>query len=62
MCFYALTSNTDDHPRNHAIIAEMEEVVGKSWYIVMRSTGVTERDCDLLKGAFVYPGFKQNRS
>jgi len=123
MCFSALISNTDDHPRNHAIIAkdrdwklspaydltpsapvsleqrdlaltcgdqgrfanmenllsqcerfllnreqakaiiaEMEEVVGKSWYIVMRSTGVTERDCDLLKGAFVYPGFKQSRS
>jgi len=31
MCFIALVSNTDDHPRNHAIIAEMEEVVGKSW-------------------------------
>ena len=120
MCFNALISNTDDHPRNHAIIAkgkdwrlspaydltpstpvsleqrdlalicgdqgrfanaanlltqaerfllsrteaeaiinDMEAGVRNSWYDVMRAAGVSERDCDLLKGAFVYPGFRQ---
>lgn len=122
MCFNALISNTDDHPRNHAIIAkdrdwklspaydltpstpvsleqrdlalicgdhgrfanaanlltqaerfllsrpeaeaniaEMEARVRNSWHDVMRAAGVSVRDCDLLKGAFVYPGFRQSR-
>lgn len=122
MCFNALISNTDDHPRNHAIIAkdtnwklspaydltpstpvsmeqrdlalicgdqgrfanaanlltqgerfllfrqeaeaiiaEMEARVRANWYDVMRTAGVSERDCDLLQGAFVYPGFRQVR-
>ncbi|MBA4209503.1 MAG: type II toxin-antitoxin system HipA family toxin [Parvibaculum sp.] len=122
MCFNALISNIDDHPRNHAIIAkntdwklspaydltpstpvsleqrdlalicgdqgrfanaanlltqaerflltrpeaeaiiaEMEVRVRDSWYEVMRTAGISERDCDLLKGAFVYPGFRQTR-
>ena len=120
MCFNALISNTDDHPRNHAIIAKarewklspaydltpstpvsleqrdlalicgdqgrfanannllsqcerfllspaeaeaiitgMETTVRDSWYDVMRAEGVSERECGLLKGAFVYPGFRQ---
>jgi serine/threonine-protein kinase HipA len=120
MCFNALISNTDDHPRNHAIIAknddwslspaydltpsspvsldrrdlalecgdggryanaanllsqfgrftlergEAEEVLGTmeqkvtaQWYPIARAAGVTERDCDQIKGAFVYPGFRQ---
>lgn len=120
MCFNALISNTDDHPRNHAIVAEtrawklspaydltpsapvsleqrdlalacgdrgrfadannllsqcarfllarseaeaiitgMEAAVRGSWYDVMRAEGVSERECALLEGAFVYPGFRQ---
>jgi len=119
MCFNALISNTDDHPRNHAIIAkdrdwklspaydltpsspvsierrdlalscgdwgryanadnllsqaarflltrehaaqiidEMENQVQQRWYAVARSVGVTERDCESIKGAFAYPGFR----
>lgn len=119
MCFNALISNTDDHPRNHAIIAddrewrlspaydltptapvslerrdlalacgdmgryahagnllsqsvrfllkvdeaetivaEMEARIRSTWYAVARAQGVTERDCDRIKGAFVYPGFR----
>jgi len=122
MCFNALVSNTDDHPRNHAVIAkdrdwklspaydltpatpvsleqrdlalicgdqgrfanadnllsqcerflltrpeaeaivvEMEQRVRDTWYDVLRAAGVSERDCDLLKGAFAYPGFRQTR-
>ena len=118
MCFNALISNTDDHPRNHAILAKdrawkvspayditpsrqvslehrdlamtvgdlgryasaqnllsqcnrflldrseaeaivarMEAQVGSSWHSVARKSGVTVRDCEAIKGAFVYPGF-----
>ncbi|MCB9989313.1 MAG: HipA domain-containing protein [Rhodospirillales bacterium] len=119
MCFNALISNTDDHPRNHALIARntdwrlspaydltpstpvsverrdlalacgdwgryahadnlvsqaarfhlseddargtvaaMEERVRSTWYETARRTGVTERDCDKIAGAFAYPGFR----
>ena len=39
------------------IVDEMAEIVRNSWYKVMRSEGVSERDAELLKGAFAYPGF-----
>ena len=118
MCFNALISNTDDHPRNHAvlakdrgwklspaydltpsrlvsvehrdlamtvgdlgryasaqnllsqcsrflldraeaetIVAQMESQVRKTWHAVARKSGVTVKDCETIKGAFVYPGF-----
>jgi len=121
MCFNALISNTDDHPRNHAVIAkerdwklspafdltpstpisleqrdlalicgdygrranadnllsqcgrfmlsredaasilnDMERRVRDTWYDVARGEGVSERDCELIKGAFDYPGFRQS--
>ena len=117
MCFNALISNSDDHPRNHAVIAkdqewklspaydltpstpvslerrdlalvvgdagrsataanlvsqcarfllesdqaeaivqEMEERVRATWYTTARTEGVSEHDCELIQGAFVYPG------
>jgi len=118
MCFNALISNTDDHPRNHAILARgtgwmlspaydltpavpisqerrdlamscgdlgrfangqnllsqaarfllaaeeaqsivdrMARQVGSDWYRQARSAGVSDRDCERIAGAFVYPGF-----
>jgi len=118
MCFNALISNTDDHPRNHAtiaedrawklspayditpsrqislehrdlamtvgdlgryasaqnllsqcnrflldrseaeaIVAQLEAQVTNNWHKVARKSGVTVRDCETIKGAFVYPGF-----
>jgi serine/threonine-protein kinase HipA len=118
VCFNALISNTDDHPRNHAVIAantawtlspaydltpnpmialgrrdlamafgewgryanrtnllsqcerfliskgegarildEMTTAVGSTWYGMARQAGVTERDCELIRSAFVYEGF-----
>jgi serine/threonine-protein kinase HipA len=118
MVFNVLISNSDDHPRNHAIVAKrrdwrlspaydltpnpqislerrdlaltigdagriatagnlvsqsarfllskeeavgivgrMAETVGGGWYDAARSAGVSERDCSLISGAFVYPGF-----
>lgn len=117
-CFNALISNTDDHPRNHAmiawdrdwhlspaydltpstpvslerrdlalvcgdagrlasaenllsqcprflldqdkarsIIADMRERVRATWRDLARQVGVTARDCEVMSGAFVYPGF-----
>ena len=119
MVFNALISNTDDHPRNHAVIAPgatwrlapaydltptplvseerrdlamtvgeqgrlasagnllsqctrflltpeeathlidtMEAAVRARWYEVARREGVSERDCDAISRAFVYPGFR----
>ena len=118
MCFNALISNIDDHPRNHAIIAnernwklspaydltpsvpvsmerrdlaldcgdmgryanaknmisqharflldrdEAEKIVNDlksqveaTWYGTVRSSGVSEKDAETIRGAFVYPGF-----
>lgn len=123
ICFNALISNTDDHPRNHAIVAKgpewrlspaydltptphvsverrdlamicgdqgryanaenlksqsarfllkpdetnamidrMEAQVKETWYSVMRAEGVSENDCERLKGAFAYPGFRYRRA
>jgi serine/threonine-protein kinase HipA len=122
MCFNALISNIDDHPRNHALIAKekdwklspaydltpaipvsverrdlamecgdagrfanagnllsqsarflleseqaasiintMEEQVRSTWFSVARGAGVSARDCERISGAFVYPGFRQNK-
>lgn len=119
MCFNALISNVDDHPRNHAVLARaadwelspaydltpavpvsmerrdlamecgdagrfanaenllsqsarflldadegralveaMAAQVRGSWYGIARSAGVSERDCDRIASAFVYPGFR----
>lgn len=119
MCFNALISNTDDHPRNHSVIGlkehwrlspaydltpsmpvsierrdlalicgdagryahaenllsqstrfmlapqdaqgiikTMEQTISDRWYEICRTEGVTEKDCDRISGAFVYPGFR----
>jgi serine/threonine-protein kinase HipA len=120
MCFNALISNTDDHPRNHAFIAfdrnwrlspaydlmpqpvvsqdrrdlamecggsgrfanaanilseharfllgreeaekivyGMQEQVEKTWHKTLFSRGVSTKDADTIRGAFVYPGFSR---
>jgi serine/threonine-protein kinase HipA len=121
VCFNALISNTDDHPRNHAVVAKdttwslspaydltpnpmialerrdlamtfgdwgryanrtnllsqcerflvskeeaarivdgMIETINSSWYATARQSGISERDCELIRGAFVYEGFGYN--
>jgi serine/threonine-protein kinase HipA len=118
MCFNALVSNIDDHPRNHAaiakgrewklspayditpsspvgidsrdlsmvcgdlgrlaneqnllsqhgrfllerpeaenIVSDMKATVESTWYAVAKRQGVSEADCEAIRGAFVYPGF-----
>jgi serine/threonine-protein kinase HipA len=122
MCFNALISNVDDHPRNHALIAKardwrlapaydltpmplvsleardlalicgdqgrianktnllsqsarfllqhdeanaiattMEDQVRNTWHDVAHAAGVSEKDCERIKGAFAYPGFDLER-
>jgi serine/threonine-protein kinase HipA len=119
MCFNALISNVDDHPRNHAVVAmntdwklspaydltpstpisverrdlalecgdmgryahaenllsqsarfllksddakntidTMTEIVTNRWYDIARREGVTEKECEKIASAFVYPGFR----
>jgi serine/threonine-protein kinase HipA len=119
MCFNALITNNDDHPRNHAVIAmeqnwklspaydltpampislerrdlalvcgdmgryahadnllsqsprfllkpdeaksvidETEQTVRKRWYEIARREGVSEKDCETIRPAFAYPGFR----
>lgn len=123
MCFNALISNTDDHPRNHAVIAmedvwklspayditpftpismerrylaltcgdlgryahadnllsqcarfllshdearsiidTMESTVQDQWYPIARREGVTEKECELIRPAFAYGGFRLDLS
>jgi serine/threonine-protein kinase HipA len=118
VCFNALISNIDDHPRNHAVIAkerswklapaydltpsvpvslerrdlamdcgdmgryanakniisqhtrflldrdeaetivnDMTAQVDATWYDTVRASGVSEKDAEMIRGAFVYPGF-----
>jgi len=35
----------------------MIETINSSWYATTRRAGVSERDCELIRGAFVYQGF-----
>ena len=119
MVFNALISNTDDHPRNHAVIAPdtdwklspaydlnpsmplslerrdlalvcgdrgryahaenllsqsarflvkpaeatqiidtMEQTVRERWYEITRREGVSEKDCNTIRTAFAYEGFR----
>ena len=117
ICFNALISNLDDHPRNHALIArnldwalspaydltpssvvsldrrdlalvcgdqgrfanaknilsqhsrfllqkdEAEKIIADTrdqvgrWYDIVRACGVSEKDAETIRGAFIYPGF-----
>lgn len=39
-------------------VDDMESCVKRTWYEVARAEGVSEQDCDRIKGAFCYPGFR----
>lgn len=40
------------------VITDMEQRIAGSWYETARREGVSERDCEMIKTAFVYPGFR----
>lgn len=39
------------------IINEMKQTVRANWYATARGQGISERDCELMAGAFCYVGF-----
>jgi serine/threonine-protein kinase HipA len=47
-----------DKPQAAAFIDQIKQTVGNRWHAVLRSQGVSEKDCTLLARAFVYPGFE----
>lgn len=47
-----------DHAEAVAILEKMEKTVSEQWYTVARAAGVSERDCERIRGAFAYPGFR----
>ena len=42
-----------------AIIADMTEQVRTTWYEVARAQGVSEKDAEAIRAAFVYEGFSR---
>ena len=39
------------------IVSDMSERVRATWYDVVRAQGVSERDAETIRGAFLYEGF-----
>lgn len=48
-----------DAQQASAIIDQMEAIVTKDWYGLARGCGVTEADCETIRRAYVYPGFRR---
>jgi serine/threonine-protein kinase HipA len=46
-----------DRSEAEAIVAQTQAHVGSAWHGVARKSGVTVKDCETIKSAFVYPGF-----
>ncbi len=46
-----------DEAQAKAIVSDMTDRVRASWYHVARMHGVTEKDAEIIRGAFVYEGF-----
>ena len=39
------------------IVNDMKAQVEATWYDTVRASGVSEKDAETIRGAFVYPGF-----
>ena len=39
------------------IVGDMKEQVAATWNATVRAGGVSEKDAELIRGAFVYEGF-----
>jgi serine/threonine-protein kinase HipA len=46
-----------ENDQAEAIVSDMAERVRNTWYDVVRSCGVSEKDADAIRRAFVYEGF-----
>lgn len=47
-----------DEQEAKAIVSSMKEQVRSTWYSTLRACGVSERDAEAVKSAFVYEGFE----
>lgn len=50
-----------DRGETTALIDRMEAQVLDTWYATARAAGVSERDCERISSAFVYPGSRQKQ-
>jgi serine/threonine-protein kinase HipA len=41
-----------------AIVDGMEQTVKDQWYEICRREGVSEKDCETIRSAFAYEGFR----
>jgi serine/threonine-protein kinase HipA len=46
-----------DEVEAKAVVSDMTEKVRATWYDVVRAQGVTEKDAETIRSAFVYEGF-----
>jgi serine/threonine-protein kinase HipA len=45
-----------DRDEAEKVVTDMRDQVGH-WYDSVRASGVSENDAELIRGAFLYPGF-----
>ena len=48
-----------DEQEARAIVSDMSERVRATWYDVVRAQGVSEKDAETIRGAFLYEGFSR---
>jgi serine/threonine-protein kinase HipA len=48
-----------DEQEARAIVSDMSERVRATWYDVVRAQGVSEKDAETNRGAFLYEGFSR---
>jgi len=48
-----------DEDEARAIVSDMSERVRATWYDVVRAQGVSEKDAETIRGAFLYEGFSR---
>jgi len=48
-----------DEQEARAIVSDMSERVRTTWYDVVRAQGVSEKDAETIRGAFLYEGFSR---
>jgi serine/threonine-protein kinase HipA len=46
-----------DRGEAEKIVNDMKAQVEATWYGATRASGVSEKDAEIIRGAFVYPGF-----
>jgi len=46
-----------DRAEAEKIVNDMKARVETTWYETLRASGVSEKDAEIIRGAFVYPGF-----